>query len=349
MSKRIKKLNSQEIAFICSQFSVILNTGVALHDGMELFAQEMKENAGEEIIKEISRVLNDEKPLFVAMESTNVFPDYVIKMVKIGEMTGRLDEVLDNLAQYYDSETRIRKNLVDAVCQPLIILVLMFAVVCTLVIKIIPSFSKIFEQFSPRIGQAVNNAISLSKTVGNVALIVLAIVITVSVIIVILCTAFRDNKKVAKFLSIIPGISSVMDKYAMTRFVNAMNLMVKSGVDSTDSLEYVMELNTNPKLGKKLKECHEKVARFEPFAQVIADADIFTGVYKQMIKISYKTGAYEQAWDKINKKYSEELDDKLQKILSLIEPTLVGVISVIVGTVLISVMLPLMTVMSSIG
>lgn len=344
----IKKLNSEEISFLCSQFAIIIRTGVALHDGVEVIMEDMDTEEGKSILMKISQTLNDEKPLYIALENTKVFPEYVIKMVKIGELTGRLDEVLDNLAGYYETETSIKRSLHDAIIQPMMILSLMLVVVVAFVVKILPAFRQIFKQFDPILGKSVSNSIKVSSTIGYVSIISLLVVFVAVIILYVLSGSLKNSKQVNSLFSMIPGISSLLDKYAITRFANAMYLMIRSGVDSSTSMEYAIELNNNKKLGVKLNECLEKLNNYEAFSDVIAQSGIFAGIYKQMLKLAYKTGAYEQAWEKINKKYSMELEDNIAKIIAIIEPILVATITILIGVILISVMLPLMSIMGNI-
>lgn len=344
---KINKLNSEEISFICSQFAVILRTGVALHDGVEVLLEDIDSEFGKKVLKDISDTLNNEKPLYIALDNSKVFPDYVVKMVKIGELTGRLDEVLDNLSEYYEAETQIKRSIHDAILQPMIILAMMFVIICALVVKIIPVFEDIFRQLDPLLSERVSDSVRLSSTIGVVAIIIIGLVFILVLFLYLMSNVLRNNSKIEKMLSRVPFISKILDEYALTRFVNAMYMMIRSGVDTTTSIEYAIELNQNEKMALKLNDCYKRLQQYESFADVIVQSGIFKGIHKQMIKLAYKSGTYEQAWEKINKKYNDELEDSLVKMIALIEPVLVAVISIIIGVILIAVMLPLISVMGN--
>lgn len=345
---KITMLNSEELSFFCSQFSVILRTGVALHDGVDALKEDMKSVVGKEILKEISKTLYEEKPFYTALENAGVFPEYVIKMVKIGEMTGRLDEVLDNLATYYENDSKLKRNIHDAIMQPLMIVIIMFIVVSALVIKIIPVFVQIFEHFDPVLSESVSQSVNLSTTVGICAMIVLFLLLLGVIVLFVMTTVVRKNERFIRLLGNFPGINKIAYDYAVTRFANAMYLMIKSGVDTATSIEYAIDLNNNKKLEAKLLECKEKLDNFESFAGVITEAAIFNSIYSKMLKIAYKTGVYEDAWGKIKDKYNEKLDDRLSGVVSMIEPVLIATVTIIIGVVLVTVMLPLMSVMGNI-
>ncbi|MCR5609582.1 MAG: type II secretion system F family protein [Lachnospiraceae bacterium] len=348
MAKK-EMLNADEIAFFCTQVSIILNSGVSLHDGMDVLSDDTDNPKAKALVSRIAKVLNDEKPFYQALEEVEVFPSYVINMVRIGELTGRLEEVFKGLADYYENESALSKAVKNAIFQPLVLLLMMFAVMAVLVIKVIPVFSKIFKRFDVQIGQEVNNTIKFATTTGMVALIILIAIIAVVLALILTTSTPKGKKALTNFFANFALTRSIFEKFSLAKFCRAMTLMVKSGVDTTQSIEYAQMLITNKLLLKKIKNCHTRLVENEGFVESISEEKIFPGMFNQILKVSYRSGAYESAWEKISSTYDEEVNETLYRFVVLIEPVMVAIITVIIGIILVSVLLPLMGIMSSVG
>ena len=343
-----KKLTSDEIAFYCTQFAIILNAGLSLHDGVESIADDLTRPREKQLVSKISQVLNDEKPLYMALESTKVFPHYVISMVRVGELTGRLEEVLKGLADYYENESELKSAARSAIIQPLILMVMMFAVVLVMISKVLPVFTDIFRQFDPKIMESLNGVVNSTALVAKVVLAVLVLAILVMVVIVILLKNKKTKKVFEKMFSSCVFTRKIFELYAVSRFTKAMCLMVRSGVDTLEALEFAMDINTNPRFAKKLIKLRQLVADNVSMAEALSEVQMFDGMYNQILKVAYKSGSYEEAWTMVGEKYSERLSKKMEGIVLVIEPVFVGILTIIIGVILVSVMLPLVSVMSKI-
>ena len=122
-------LNMEELAYICSQMNIILNSGLSVQEGIEVLLEDASNSVAIEILESLYKDITDKKTLYKALKNTGVFPGYMINMVKIGEITGRLEEVFAYLTEYYENESDIRKTIKSVLFQPIILLMMMFLVV----------------------------------------------------------------------------------------------------------------------------------------------------------------------------------------------------------------------------
>lgn len=343
-----KKLTSDEISFYCTQFAIILNAGLSLHDGVESIADDLTRPREKQLVGKISAVLNDEKPLYMALESTKAFPHYVISMVRVGELTGRLEEVLKGLADYYENESELKSSVRSAIIQPLVLMVMMFAVVLVMIGKVLPVFTDIFRQFDPNIMNSLNNVVDSTALVAKIVLVVLLVAIVLMVVVIIMLKNKKTKAIFEKIFSNFIFTRNIFELYSIARFAKAMCLMVKSGIDTLDSLEYAIDINTNPRFEEKLIKLRELVADNISLAEALSTVQIFDGMYNQIIKVAYRSGAYEEAWIMVSDKYNENLSKKMESLVLIIEPLFVGILTIIIGVILVSVMLPLVSVMGNI-
>lgn len=345
----IEKLNSKELAFICNQMNVILDSGVSIQDGLEVLQEDTKNKSAKKILDVLINGIEDKKALHVVMKESKVFPNYMVNMVRIGELTGKLEEVFCMLSEYYSTEDDMKSAIKSAIFRPVMLLIMLFFVVAVLVIKIIPTFADIFRQLNIQISEEFNKSMNISINMGLIVLILIAIIIGFLLIGMLLVSTNKGKELFKLVVDKSLFTKGMSRKIALSKFCMAMTLMIKSGVDTTEALEYVQELISSKRIRNKVKKCHSSVLDNKGFIESIIEEKIFTSMQNQMLKVSYKTGSYENTWDKISKSYSKEVDDSLESMLQAIEPIMVSVMTIVIGTILISVMLPLMGIMTSIS
>ena len=118
-------LNMEELAYICSQMNIILNSGLSVQEGIEILLEDASNSVAKEILESLYKDISDKKTLYKALKNTGVFPGYMINMVKIGEITGRLEEVFAYLTEYYEDENDMRKTIKSVLFQPVVLLMMM--------------------------------------------------------------------------------------------------------------------------------------------------------------------------------------------------------------------------------
>lgn len=348
MPKR-KILTADETSYICEQLAYIIKAGIPFHDGLEIITEDMDDSRLKGIIDELCTYLHDEKPIFTAMEETKVFPSYAIKMIEIGTLTGRLESVLTSLSEYYDQQSELKRTITSAVLHPLMLLCMMAAVIIVLVVKVIPMFKDIFSRFDESAGAAVEKSISTAYSLGMIMLIIMFAVIVVVGVIVLLTKIPTMSSKLKNAFSKFFLTRKISESIALTYFCSAMCMMSSSGIESSQALEYAEPLINNDKIQGKINSCYKKVIDGESFADAIHDAKILPAMQAHTLKISYQSGSFDQAWKKISEHYDEETNRSLNNLVAFIEPLLIVVLAVVIGAVLLTVMLPLMDIMSSLG
>lgn len=349
MSTSIKPLNSEELTYFSSQLSLILKSSVNLSDGLSMLLEDNENEKAKSLIFKILETVNSEKPLYMALESTGVFSTYYISMVRIGELTGKLDEILDGLAIYYERESGLKNSIKGAVIHPLILIFMMSIVIGILVLKVIPIFKQVFLQLGADMPASSVSAIEFSTSTGVVMLCAIGVIILLLLMFYLLSFFPKVKLALIGFLSNFILFRGLIEKISISNFSSAMSFMIISGIESSKALELSMSVISNKKLEGKILSCHKKVLEHIPFANAIAEVGIFPSLYAQMIKISYKTGSIDVVWKEISKQYDDDVTVSLNNLVSFIEPLLVGLLSIVIGVILISVMLPLMGVMSSLG
>lgn len=344
-----RKLTSSEISTFCKQMSLLLKAGIAPMDGIDILENDTKDSSGKEILKSLSQVLHSGETFHVALDMSGVFPDYVVHMVTIGEESGNMDTVMESLADYYDREENIEGSIKSAVSYPLIMVFMMLIVVMVLVTKVLPIFQQVFTQLGTSMSGFAQSLLNLGNALNrySVVLVVLLVIIAIAFLYFFLSPNGKSNfRKLMQKLSI---TKKLMQDIETERFASGMVLTLSSGMDTFEGLKLVQKLVSSDTMKEKIENCRNLLLDGDSFPEALDKAGIFNSFYSRMIMVGFQSGSMDQSMKQVSERIEKDTEKRIYSLISVIEPTLVIILSLIVGMVLLSVILPLMGIMSTIG
>lgn len=344
-----KLLKPEEISLFCTQIVYMLRVGATVADGVALICEDRDSGALGEVFAAINKETEQGSPLSDAMQQTGAFPDYVVGMVTIGETSGKTEEVLRILAEYYDQEKALKQKLYMAVFNPILLFVMMSAVVLLLVTKVMPMFVTMFGRLGGQVSAQADAAVKAGVAVCMIALIIIILVTIILIIGVLMFKTQRGHFYMDTLISKFPLTKKLTAKIAARNFARAMHLMLSSGMEINDSLRLSADIVNNSYLKQKIFNSLEKTEKGEPFTEVLAKAGIFSSLFTSVLSVGFKTGSMEDVMKKLSDVYDEEVNVALNNLANIVEPVLVGILAVVIGSVIIAVMLPLAGIMSTLG
>ncbi len=348
-AKKKALLSEKEISVFCSQLALILKSGITLYDGVQTMHEDCDSKEEEALYAVLMEVLQDGGSFSDALKKGGVFPGYMIHMTTIGERSGRLENVMESLSAFYDREDRVRQSIRAAVVYPAILVCMMVAVLTVIVVRVLPAFEKVYENLGADLSPASNSIMRFGVTASRYAVFI-ALGLVVVVLILALCARTNRGKELFTGASgKIPVLRRLCDKIAAGRFASALSLLLSSGYDADQALEMIPSVLPNSLVKRKVMQLQEKVAAGSSLADAIRDSDVFPKLYSKILVVGFKTGSVDEVMGKISESYEEEIDNSLNNVVAVLEPALVAVLSIIIGFILISVMMPLIGIMSSIG
>jgi len=358
--KALRVLSSSELSIFCLQLSLVLKAGIPLHEGLTTLGdrdnklieskQKIKGVLGK-AIDSMADMVELGEPLASAMKKTGVFPDYVINMVEIGEGTGKLDNVLESLGEYYEKEQYLKTKIRNSLMYPVFLFIIMSVVIVLLVSQVFPIFKDMLESMGGSLsaGEEAVAAFAGSLAAGEYTMyIILALSVLFVVLALLLKTNFGKNIGAA-FIASFPLTRNINKKISASRFANAMAMTLSSGMNFSEAMRMAVNLIDNKNLRSKFETCMQEIESGESFAKAVVRTDVFSGMYIKFIEIGQKTGSVDSVMKKISDICDTDADTSINNATSIVEPLLVGVLSIIIGVILISVMIPLVQVMSSIA
>lgn len=345
----MKKLSNEELIVFCRQMGLVLKSGISALEGIYIMEENSVSQEGKEIFHEIREELEYTGLLYPAMKQCGVFPEYVLHMTEIGEQAGRLDEAMESLAEYYQREEETAAAVKSAVTYPVVMLGMMVVIVAVLFVKVMPVFEQVYLQLGQEMTGVAANILNLGKWMRQSAVVLSILSAFILAGAMILSFSPKARRRFVKKTEKFGMMKKIAWKRARARFASGMAMALKSGLDVDQSLEMVEKLVEYRPLKEKIAVCREKMRQGGEFSEAIQETEIFQGIQARMIVIGYQTGTIDEVMDQSADLYQEELHGQVQRMIGILEPTLVGVLCVIVGIILLSVMLPLMGMMSGIG
>lgn len=346
---REKSFETIELSMLCHQMALVLKSGIHPVEGVPLIAEEMPNPKLKKALDEIGKSITDGAMFHEALAKQQVFPDYMVSMTRLGEKTGMLDQVMENMADYYDRDYRLRKKFRSSITYPIILLVLMLGVILLLILKILPMFAGILNSLGgqmPPVTQALLNAGQGLMTAGPVLI----------ALILLVCAGVwgygRSEKGRFAFdrmrLSL-PYLGQVYRKLSAARFSHGMAMALKSGMTFETGLEAVEEIIGNRYVRSRIGDVRKRLREGLAPADAFAELGLYPNLFIRMLRVGHKTGELDTMLGRISDVYDDEVDDSLLMLANAIEPLMVIALSAVVAVILLAVMLPLINIMSTIG
>lgn len=343
------KLAYSEITALCRELALLLHAGIGLADGVFLLCEE-ESGKMRTLLEDLGTQMDGGATLSEAMEQTDAFPVSVTGMVHIGEQTGRMEEVLHALARFYEQREASRRQIKNAVTYPAMILLLVLVVIGILLIKVLPVFDEVYASLGSRLTGAAAGLLYAGQILERM-LPVLFWLLTAAVLAALLyarCEWLRE--KVAAWNAIHFGDRGISRKFNNAHFAQALAMGLSSALPMEDAVEQAGKLLSDvPGAAARCGQCAEALRNEDSLALAMGSAGFLAPAQSRMLAIGLREGSGDLVMEEIARQLMEHANEALENAVAKIEPAMVLTASMLVGLILLSVMLPLMDIMSTIG
>lgn len=342
-------LTDNELSAFSGQLAMILHSGISVLEGVSIMQEDMPDGEGRSIISTIYSSLEETGELAGALLASGVFPEYFIKMTEIGERSGTLEDVMSSLSDYYRRQESLTRSIREALTYPLILICMLFAVLIVLMTQVMPVFGEVFEQLGIEMTGVSSMIFRLSGVMQTVATFLLILIVLLALACVLALRSKKGRETLLLILIKLPIGRRVMERLACSRFSDALSLALHSGLDMGESFTLAAGLTDQKLFQGKMEKAGTLLEEGSDLADSLRDSGIITGLNARMLSIGFRTGSAEDALKQIAVSEQEEADNRIQKAVGALEPTMTAVLSLLTGMILVSVMLPLLSVMANIG
>jgi len=324
-----------------------VRSGIPASEGLSLLREDETDPEVLSWLDELCKLTDEGTPLAEALVETKAFPTYMTDMVTLAEQTGRLEDTLLSLQHHYERQIRMKSEIRGAVTVPVVLLIVMIAVVLLLITQVLPVFDRTFAQLGVSMGGVAAGMMRAGNVLAKAGTGIAAVLAIIAV--AGLAVAFVPSLR-AKFLAWFNasfGGRGVLGQMAVSRFASAMAMGTSSGLPMDESVELAAKLCGGAKeIDAKTAKCRELIDEGASPADALADCGMFTNRDCRLLKLAERTGNLPETLEDLAARQEEESMRRIDRTVSAIEPAIVVVTSVLAGVILLSVMLPLMGLLS---
>ena len=345
-----RPLPKEEIILFTRQLALIIDSDVNLFEGLSLIKEKTDNASLEATISMILGELSKGNSLAYALkQQENAFTRFMVDMVEVGEKSGDLPSSLTQVADALERELEATSKVKSAITYPIILSVLMFGVILLLVLQVLPMFNDILESLGGEMPALTQVIINFSLFIGKyIWLLIIVITAVVGFFLIYGRTAkgkiFTDSLKFK-----LPIIKDITSSLAAVRFARNMAALLRSGLSMSLAIDLIRPVMNNHYVEDKLSQASNDLKQGSTPDQVIESLNLFPWILVKLFSVATQTGHMDAMLDKAADVMEKETDARLERLTTVIEPILIIILSLIVGLILISVILPIISIMNSIG
>jgi type IV pilus assembly protein PilC len=340
--ERYKRVSARSLAIFTRQFSVMIDAGLPLVQCLELLAKEEPDKRLAAAIDQVRLDVEAGSNLADAMQKRPYAFDHLFtNMVAAGEAGGILDLILQRLSTFIEKQAKLISQVRSAMIYPIAVLSIAAIVVILIMVKVVPTFTSLFEGLGATLPFATQVVIWLSKKTILALPFIIAGLFVGAYLFRRYYQTPRGRHRVDSILLRLPMLGVIFKKVAVARFCRTLSTLIGSGVPILDGLDITAKTSGNSVIEGAIRQVRSRIERGETIAAPLRATGIFPPMVVQMIGAGESTGALDAMLGKIADFYEDEVDIAVKGLLTILEPLLICVLGVIVGGIVISMYLPL--------
>ncbi len=352
MPSFLMRVKPKQLMTYTRQLATLINAGLPLMRGLQVILKQEKHPLLAQATTEVIEGVQSGSTFAEALsQHPRVFNRLYVNMVKAGELGGVMDVVLERLAEFMEKAQRIRNKVVSAMVYPIVVLAMALGILTFLMIVIIPKFEAIFDDLLGEGGLPALTQIVLNISRGFVQrapFVILALVVLV--VLIKIAGKSGPGRYMIDWLKLrMPIFGTLLNKTAIARFTRTLGTLMTSGVPVLQALNIVRDTSGNEVIARAVNDIHDAVKEGENMAPPIQASGVFPPMVVSMVEVGEETGELPEMLMKIADNYDDEVDNTVAGLTSIIEPLLIVFLALIVGTIVIALFLPLISIIGQIG
>lgn len=337
-----KKVNLKDLAIFSQQFSAMINAGISLVDALNILSKQ----TGHSKLKRVINGIEDDVETGLSLADSlarypEVFPELYTQLVRAGETGGVLDRILDQLKDHYDRQDELNSMVRSALYYPIAIFIVGIVVVIFLLLKVVPQFVSMFEDFGAELPLPTRILLGTSSFMQQYWWMLLLGLFFIIFLFLRYRKTPAGKERTDSWILKIPIIGGMMRKVYISRFSSTLAILLDSGVDLLSSLSIVEDVVGNKVYADVLTEARVKVREGSDLSTPLSESGQYPPMVVHMLSVGEETGAVGDMLNKISDFYDRQVEASVDGAISLIEPIMIVFLAVIVGFVAISIVTPM--------
>ncbi|WP_299158437.1 type II secretion system F family protein [uncultured Tenacibaculum sp.] len=332
--------NKKKEAFYI-ELAVLLKAGLELKDALELIATEQKKEVDTQLFKNIITDLIAGKNLSDAIKAQKKFSEYEYYSIQIGEKTGTLQNVAEELGNFYKRKNEQRRTVINALSYPIVVLCTAFLAVLFMLQFVVPMFADIFKQNKVELPWITQKIIAMSNSFTKYYWVLFLFIVLIFIFIKVFKTKEWYKKITTAFLLKIPFVGEFVRKVKLAQFTQAISLLVGAKVPLLNGIQLTKNMIEFYPLQKALEKVENSILIGKTLHESISLEPFFDKKMSSLIKVAEETNQTETIFNRLTYQYNQEVENKSKMISATIEPLIIVVLGGIVAVILVAMYLPM--------
>lgn len=343
------KVKISEITNFCRQFSILTNSGISIVDSLGM----LKEQSYSSLLKRVLEMVHEDVKagllLSEALEKhPKIFPEFFRSMTYVGEMSGSLDTVLNDLASYYEMDDKMRRKLKGAMAYPLVLLGLMVGILALVFVFVIPTFQQALGEMDIEMPALTLAIFKMSGFVVDNILIIFVAVVLIIVAFRIFAGTAKGRELFDKLKLTLPIMKNINVNTIASRFAHGFGLLLVSGMDLVDSMKVMVNVFGNKDVEKRFNLAIDEVERGASLTMTLDKYQLFPQIMLQMVSVGEKTGSLDEILPRAAKYYDEQVEIALGSLSTVLQPIMLVVMGGVIAVVFMAVYGPILSIIQTI-
>ncbi|MFH1459114.1 MAG: type II secretion system F family protein [Candidatus Omnitrophota bacterium] len=345
-----KKIKPDELVIFSRQLATMVNAGIPLVQSLDILSEQMESPSFQHVVATVRSDVEAGSSLSAALEKhPKVFTMLYTNMVRAGETSGMLDEILDRLAGYLEKTGQLQRKVKSAMVYPAVVSLMAVAITLVLLLKVIPTFKEIFSTLGGTLPLPTQILIGISDTLRAYFVYAVALLIAFGFAMIKLVQTPKGKERFDQLKLNLPVFGILLRKVAVARFSRTLSTLIRSGVPILGALEIVGKTAGNVVIEAAVESARVGIREGESISAPLAKSKAFPPMVTRMISVGEESGELEKMLSKIADFYEDQVDAAVSGLTSLIEPLIIAFLGIVVGSIVIAMFLPIFKITELIG
>lgn len=336
------KVGLKDLAIMSRQFATMINSGLSLLRALTILADQTESQGLRKVLAEVRTDVEGGSALSNALaRHPRVFPPLMVNMCRAGEVGGFLDQTLEQIADNYEKEVKLRGKIKSAMTYPVVVMVMAVLAVVGMLVFIVPVFEGMFTDLGGDLPAPTKVLVFLSAQMKWLVPVMLAVSVGTALVWARVRHEERVRRVVDPLKLRLPVFGPLLRKVALSRFSRNLGAMTRAGVPILQALDIVADTTGNMVLADAIRDVQSSVRNGETLTAPLADHPVFPAMVVQMLAVGEDTGALDTMLYKIGEFFDAEVEATTESLTALMEPLMIAVLGGIVGSMIIALYMPI--------
>jgi type IV pilus assembly protein PilC len=343
-------VKQKEIAIFTRQFSVMIDAGLPLVQCLEILGTQQKNRVFQKVLFQVRQDVESGMTLADSLRKhPKVFNDLFSNMIAAGESGGILDTILQRLSTYIEKRVKLQSAVRSAMIYPTAVITIAIGVVVVILWKVIPTFAMLFEGLGATLPLPTRITIAASRFLGRFMPVIVLALGAFAFFLHRYYQTYKGRRQIDAFLLKVPVLGDVLRKISVARFCRTLGTLIQSGVPILEGLEITARTSGNAIVEDAIMATRKSIEEGKTISGPLEETGVFPSMVVQMISVGEQTGALDAMLSKIADFYEDEVDEAVENLMALLEPVMILFLGVMIGGIVISMYMPMFSLIGKIA